>query len=127
MIKKLVQDFLEADEIDKLIIKEQLAKDPGVRILRNMIQNVIDDIKTVDKKAFEALDITIVELDKINIEKKKQIKVNAEKPEDSIGERQLSSALLMEDYNKYHKLLNYNMIRNDILLMQFQMFHKNML
>ena len=106
MIKKLVQDFLEADEIDKLIIKEQVGYDPGVRILRNMLLNVIDDIRTLDKECFDALTKKIDELDALNVKRKQEIKINAEKPEDSIGERKLSSALLMEDYSKYHKVLN---------------------
>jgi len=106
MTQKLVQDFFEAHEVDKLITKEQLAYDPGVRVFKNMIRNVIDDVKTLDKKTHEQLNGKIAELNKTNVERKKQIEANVEEPEDSIAKRSLSSTLLIEDYKKYHKILN---------------------
>jgi hypothetical protein len=106
MTQKLMQDFFEAHEIDKLIIKEQLGYDPGVRVFKNMIRNVVDDIKTLDKKTYEQLNEKIGDLNKTNIERKKQIEAKVEEPEDSISRRALSSTLLIEDYKKYHKILN---------------------
>ena len=106
MTQKLMQDFFEAHEIDKLIIKEQLGYDPGVRVFKNMIRNVVDDIKTLDKKTYESLNEKIADLNKTNIERKKQIEARVEEPEDSISRRALSSTLLIEDYKKYHTILN---------------------
>ena len=106
MTKKLVQDFLEASEINNLITKEQLGFNPGVRVFKNMLRNVADDIKTLDNKVYEQLNEKIAVLNKTNIERKKQIKNNAGSPEDPIDERRLSSVLLIEDYKKYHRILN---------------------
>lgn len=106
MTQKLMQDFFEAHEIDKLIIKEQLSYDPGVRVFKNMIHNVVDDIRTLDKKTYEQLNEKIADLNKTNVERKKQIEAKIEEPEDSISRRALSSSLLIEDYKKYHKILN---------------------
>ena len=105
MIKQMVGHYLEADEIDDLIIKQQIAKDPGVKIFEDMLKKVADDIRIADEKTYNYLQNKISALNKQNIEKKEQIKNNAGNPEDSIDEGQLSSVLLLEDYNKYHNIL----------------------
>ena len=106
MTQKLMQDFFEAHEIDKLIIKEQLSYDPGVRVFKNMIHNVVEDVRTLDIKKYELLNEKIAELNKTNVKRKKEIEAKIEEPEDSISRRALSSTLLIEDYKKYHKILN---------------------
>ena len=104
--QKLVNDFFEAHEIGKLIIKKQLNLDPGVGIFKDMIDFIVNDIGTLDKKTYDELNSKISELNKTNISRKEKIKNTTDPPQDSFDNHRLNVLLLMEDYRKYHHILN---------------------
>ena len=105
MKTKLIQDFFEAVEVDKLITKGQLDIDNGVVILKNMIQYIRDDIFIVDEEASKIVDKEITELDKQNKAWKAEREKGIEVPNDSIDERNLKLLLLRADHRKYKKEL----------------------
>lgn len=105
MQQKLVKDFFEAIEVDRLITKGQLDIEIGIPILKDMIQYVIEDINTMDEKTKTSLDISLNQLDKNNMERKDSIKQKIGEPDNSIDERNIKRRLLSEDHNKYKKTL----------------------
>ena len=100
MKQKLVQDFFEADEIDRVILKKQIDIDPGVEIFKDMIKKIRDDIRTMDEEARKILENKIKELDGKNLARKKQIE-DTLKTDDTIDQRNLKRTLLQEDYQRY--------------------------
>jgi hypothetical protein len=101
MTQKLIQDFLETDEITKQITKGQIDIAIGVDILKDMIKYVRNDIKILDKDAYTKLENIIKELGTTNQQRKEQIKKELKEPEDSMDEMVLKRHLLREDLMKY--------------------------
>jgi len=100
MQQKLIQDFFDADEIDRLIAKKQLDIDPGVEILKDLIKKVRDDIRIMDEEKSKLLDGKNKELNEKNTIRKKELE-NKLLAADSIDERNKRRRLLQEDYNRY--------------------------
>lgn len=105
MQQKLVKDFFEAVEVDRLITKGQVDIEVGIPILKDMIQYVIEDINTLDQNAKKTLDNSLTQLDKSNVERKNSISKRIGEPDDSIDDRNLKRRLLFEDHNKYRHAL----------------------
>ena len=55
MEEKFVKDFLEAQEVDKMISKQSVDFVDGVFILKDMMKYVREDIKVLDPKAMDRL------------------------------------------------------------------------
>jgi hypothetical protein len=105
MIRKLLEDFANANAIDNSIITKQLDIETGVEILRDMIKKVRDDIKTLDETViWKNLESKIKELDNTNIIRKKKLQENVT-PNDSIDKRHLELSLLREDHQRYKQEL----------------------
>ena len=105
MEKKLVNDFFEADGINKLLIKKQIMLEDGIPILKEMIQDVIDDFEILDQEAFTVLSNKVKDLNQKNNIRKIEIKKQTADPEDSIDERNLKLKLLKEDHGKYRRII----------------------
>ena len=105
MVNKLIQDFLEVDNINKLIIKKQITLEDGIPILSALTQDVIDDITILDTATSEKLGEKIKQLNIANNTRKDEIKNHSRKPEDSIDERNLKIKLLNEDHLKYRRMI----------------------
>ena len=105
MVNKLIQDFLEVDNINKLIIKKQITLEDGIPILSDLTQDVIDDITILDTATSEKLGEKIKQLNIANNTRKDEIKNHSRKPEDSIDERNLKIKLLKEDHLKYRRMI----------------------
>lgn len=105
MKQKLINDFFEADNVDKLLVKGQLDVETGIPILNNMISYVIEDIGTMDEEAKKHLDVKLKELDKTNIDRKNSISKQFGEPEDDLTDRNIKRILLKEDHKKYKKTL----------------------
>lgn len=100
MQQKLIQDFFDADEIDRLIAKKQLDIDPGVEILKDLIKKVRDDIRIMDEEKSKILEAKNKELNEKNTIRKKELESKL-LASDSIDERNKRRRLLQEDYNRY--------------------------
>ena len=105
MISKLIQDFFEADGVNKLIIKRQVPLEDGILVISELTQDVIDDISILDQETYKKLDVKIKELNTSNNTRKNEIKTQVGKPEDTIEERNLKLKLLKEDHMKYRRLM----------------------
>lgn len=105
MKQKLVNDFFEADNVDKLIVKGQLDIETGIPILKEMTEYIVEDITTLDESARKLLDDKIKALDKANIERKDSITKQFGNPGDDIDDRNIKRVLLREDHRKYKKML----------------------
>ena len=103
MKQKLIQDFFEADNCDKLIIKGQLDIETGIPILQEMIGNIIEDIQTMDEDTKKLLDEKIKQLNTANLERKNNIRKQFGEPDDGIDDRNIKRILLKEDHKKYKK------------------------
>lgn len=99
MRQKFIQDFFEADNIKKLIQKKQIDVDPGVEIFNDMLKNVREDISTMDNEAKKQLDTKLVELGKINKERKDHIAKTTE-VNDSEDKRNMKRKQLVEDFKR---------------------------
>ena len=106
MKEKLIRDYFEAHEVDKLITKRQLDIDMGVSILGEMIGYIKKDIETLDQETHEELNKKVKELDVINMQRKEEIKKRLGEPEDDIEKRNFERELLKEDHKKYRKIMN---------------------
>jgi len=106
MKEKLIRDYFEAHEVDKLITKRQLDIDTGVSILGEMINYIKKDIETLDQETNQELNKKVKELDVINIQRKEDIKKRLGEPEDDIEKRNFERELLKEDHKKYRKIMN---------------------
>ena len=104
MKQKLIADFFEAVEIDRLITKKQLAHEDGIIILRDMIKYVYEDIKTMDEATYKELIEKRNQLSVLNTQRKNKMK-ESQKPEDSIDERNFKRKLLEEDHNQFKQEL----------------------
>ena len=100
MKQKLIQDFFDADEIDRLIAKKQIDIDPGVEILKDLITKVRNDIRILDEEANRTLNNKNKELDNKNLLRKKELEEKLP-AYDSIDERNKRRRILQEDYNRY--------------------------
>ena len=105
MINKLVNDFFEADGVNKYILKQQIQLEEGIPIIREMIQDIKDDIEILDQETSNKLNEKIKEINLTNNARKTEIKNQLGKPEDSIDERNLKLKLLKEDHQKYRRVL----------------------
>ncbi len=104
--QKLVMDFFEATAVDRNITKGTILLEDGIVALKEMIQFVKDDIKTLDEKAYEELEKKSKELTQLNIQHKDKIRERMKTiTEDSIDERNLKRKLLKEDQNRYKREL----------------------
>lgn len=104
MQQKLIQDFFDADEVDRLMAKKQIDIDPGVDILKDLIKKVREDIRIMDEDTKGKLDIKIKELNDKNMVRKKELETKI-LVNDSIDERNKRRRLLQEDYNRYRQEL----------------------
>lgn len=105
MLRKLLEDFANANAIDNSIITRQLDIESGVEILRDMIKKVRDDIKTLDETTiWKNLNEKILELDNTNMLRKKKIQEGTT-TNDSIDKRHLELLLLREDHQRYKQEL----------------------
>lgn len=104
MIRKLLEDFSNANAIDNSLITRQIDIENGVDIFSDMIKKVRMDIKTLDEQAYNTLEQKVKELDEQNILRKNQIK-NKTVTNDSIERRQLELKLLREDHGRYKQEL----------------------
>lgn len=105
MISKLIHDFFEADNVNKLIIKKQIPLEEGIPILSDMIQDIVDDFEIIDQEANSKLTEKTKELNQANNVRKAEIKKLSGLPEDDIDERNLKLKLLKEDHQKYRRML----------------------
>lgn len=105
MVNKLVNDFFEADAINKLLLKKQVMLEDGIPILKEMLQDVVDDFEILDQEAFTVLNNKIKDLNQKNNIRKAEIKKQTAEPEDSIDERNLKLKLLKEDHGKYRRII----------------------
>jgi hypothetical protein len=103
--QKLIQDFLETDEITKQITKGQIDIATGVDILKDMIKYVRNDIEILDQETYHTLEEIIKQLGETNHTRKEQIKKSLKEPEDSMDELVLKRHLLKEDLMKYKEEL----------------------
>lgn len=104
MRDKLVKDFLEADNVDKLIVKKQLHVEDGVTILRELIRYILDDIRVLDENTYKKLVEAHNKLTVSYTEKKNQIKTSYE-TDDDIDDRNLKLLLNTEDHELLHAKL----------------------
>lgn len=105
MKDKFIKDFLEAQEVDKMIVKYQIELDDGVAILKDMLQYVEKDIEIMDVVAKEKLDGTKIKLEQICQNRKKELKMQMGEPENTMQARDFTKNLLKEDHKKYQKEL----------------------
>ena len=107
MEEKFVKDFLEAQEVDKMLSKQTIDFVDGIYILKEMIQYVREDIKILDVKAREKLDDVRKKLNEINKERKDIIRKRYKDPEDEEEKDFIHIKMLREDHEKYKKELFY--------------------
>lgn len=105
MKEKLIRDFFEADNIDKLMVKGQLDLETGIYILKDMINDVENDISTMDKEACGLLKKEINAVDLVNKRQKEELIKKNPEFEDSIEERSFKLGLLRLDHKKYKRIL----------------------
>lgn len=105
MEEKFVKDFLEAQEVDKLISKQGIDFIDGLFILKDMIKYVREDIKILDKDTYKKLEEMNAQLDDINKKRKENIKHRYKDAEDEEEKDFIHLKLLKEDHEKYKKEL----------------------
>jgi len=105
MKQKLVQDFFEAVEVDKLITKGQVDLETGIFVLRDMIAYVRDDIATMDKEAYKLLEKEVHQLGEQNKKWKDEQTAKTPEMEDDIDQRNFDRRLLKADHQKYKREL----------------------
>lgn len=105
MKQKFIQEFFEADEVNKLMIKRQLELAPGVTMLVEMIKKVRDDISTLDEDAYKIVEKGIHALSIEYKKKKEDVIAKTPEPEDSVEKSQLDYKLLNIDRLKYAREL----------------------
>ncbi len=105
MEEKFVKDFLEAQEVDKMISKQSVDFVDGLFILKDMMVYVREDIKILDPNTMKKLQETNKKLDDINTERKDAIKLKYKDAEDEEEKDFIHLKLLREDHEKYKKEL----------------------
>lgn len=104
MKTKLINDYFEADEINRAITKKQIDLEAAIPILNDLVKYVENDIKLMSEDAYKKIENKKTILDETNKETKKKIEENTI-VDDSEDERNLKLRKLREDHKKLDRYM----------------------